>query len=110
MNQQRAKAGFGGAGPSSGGAGGAPPNLGSALGGGAGIFLLVAGGYLVNSALFNGAPHLLAKAAMAECPPCRTADDETFWLLGLQSMEDTARSSTPACMVFQRRSTPKEPT
>ncbi|KAM0748659.1 hypothetical protein T439DRAFT_327922 [Meredithblackwellia eburnea MCA 4105] len=55
LQQQRARAGFGGGGgggPSAGGGGG-QPNLSGALGGGAGIFLLIAGGYMINSALFN---------------------------------------------------------
>ncbi|PWN32874.1 uncharacterized protein FA14DRAFT_162117 [Meira miltonrushii] len=43
----------GGGGGSSGGAGPNPPNLRGLLGGGAGLFLLVGGGFAINSSLFN---------------------------------------------------------
>lgn len=52
MQQQGAKAGFGGAG-GAGGAGGGQ-NLGKAVGGGAGVIALAAAGLALNSALFNG--------------------------------------------------------
>lgn len=50
--------GSGSGGPSSGGSGG-PPNLGRILGGSGAAIALVVGGLTLNSALFNGANHLL---------------------------------------------------
>ncbi|KAM0790044.1 Prohibitin-2, subunit of the prohibitin complex (Phb1p-Phb2p) [Microbotryomycetes sp. NB124-2] len=55
LMQQRARQGFGGGGPATGGAGrpGGNPRLGQALGGVGGIVLLAAAGLTINSALFN---------------------------------------------------------
>ncbi|KAK4693544.1 hypothetical protein P7C70_g8904, partial [Phenoliferia sp. Uapishka_3] len=104
LQQQRTRAGFGGGSPAggAGGAGGAP-NLGSVFGGSAGIFLLIAGGYAVNSALFNG--KLKWMVGLERGRDGKSAD--SFWI-GVQLMEDIVRSSTRGFMVFQRKFTQRE--
>lgn len=102
LQQQRARAGFGGSGGSSGGGSGGTSPAG-VFGGSAGILLLVAGGYAVNSAMFNGASRL---ERFRGVPRSLTEKRPGVG----QSMVGIARSSTRGFMVSVRRCTLRAPT
>lgn len=98
VQQRAAAAGRAGGGRSSGPSGGQPgggPSFGQALGGVGGTVLLVGGGLLVNSALFNGKSTGVGVGVAGMGRRAEADQDGMGWVGAVQLMEDTVLSSTP---------------